>query len=324
MNDLTWLNLTPAPTFAFHGNARDDARIVFWNDAMEAHSKVAAELATGGKLAALSQRLLRAQKRNAKSASLGSLGTFDFKRIDGDIFIAALRGRTDREFQDEKVMFLAMAAHDLRSPLRHIKGLLDEVRDGFQDMGDGKLELLNMIEDVGERARVFTNDVITYTWATHIEQSETSRIDLLDVATDIFNSVDPHGKHQLECPDKVVETDRLAAQISLRNLFDNAVRHGGNASMRLTLDVVDMPEIRSVRFTVTDDGKGAASPADFFVTATDYRKSSSFGLLGIKRLIEERGGEISAIELDDRPGSAITFTLPGFLVPQEKAHFKAG
>ena len=324
MTDLTWLNLIPAPSFAFQGDAPDTAPILFWNEAMEVHSKVAAELATNNKLSALSQRLLRAQQRNARSANLGSLGTFDFKGIDGGIVIASLAARGNREFEDEKVMFLAMAAHDLRSPLRHIQGLLDEVREGFRDMGDGKLELLNMIEDVGERARVFTNDVITYTWATHVEQAQTTRIELFNLANEIFFSVDPHGKHTLVCPQLCVETDRLALQIALRNLFDNAVRHGGKESMHITLETVDMPEIKSVRFVVTDDGQGTASPADFFVTATDYRKSSSFGLLGIKRLIEERGGEISAIELNDKPGSAITFTLPGFLVPKEEGQSKAG
>ncbi|CAN0596740.1 unnamed protein product, partial [Ectocarpus sp. 12 AP-2014] len=121
-----------------------------------------------------------------------------------------LCANADRDSEDERVMFLAMAAHDLRSPLRHIRGLLDEVREGFQDMGDGKLELLDMIEEVGERARVFTNDVITYTWATHIQQSEPANVDLQNFAGDIFQSVDPQKHHTLSCRSIQMQTDKLA------------------------------------------------------------------------------------------------------------------
>ena len=319
MTDLSWLNHIPSPSFAFQAGDNNQAHILFWNEAMEAHSDVAASLATGGKLAALSQRLLRTWERRARTASLGSLGTFEFKTMHNNVVIASLSARANREFEDEKVMFLAMAAHDLRSPLRHIRGLLDEIRDGFQDMGDGKIELLNMIEDVGERARVFTNDVITYTWATHIQQSETTKFDLFEFASDIFQSVDPAQKHALKCPYVLADTDKLALQIALRNLFDNAVRHGGKENMEITLKVAELSEINAIQVTVLDDGKGLASPADFFVTATDFRKSSSFGLLGVKRLVEERGGEISAIEPENGTGSAITFTLPGSLEPVEQA-----
>lgn len=323
MTDLTWLNHVPAPSFAFQADEHNVAHILFWNTAMEAHSNVASEVATDDKLAVLSQRLLRALQRRARSANLGSLGSFDLKPMSDGIIIASLSARGDRETEDEKVMFLAMAAHDLRSPLRQIRTLLDEVREDFQDMGDGKLDLLNMIEDVGERARAFTNDVITYTWATHIQQAQTDKLDVLEFAGDIFQSVDPAQKHALDCPDITVQTDKLALQIALRNLFDNAVRHGGKTRMTIGLQVEELPDIRSLRFTVVDDGKGLASPADFFITATDLRKSSSFGLLGVKRLIEERGGEISAIEPENSAGSAITFTLPGGLV-QDAAVKAAG
>lgn len=326
MSDFTWLNLIPAPTFAFRANDESRAQILFWNEAMEDHSDVPASLVTAGKLAALEQRLLRAHLRHARTASLGSLGTFEFKTGPDDVVIASLSARANRDAEDEKVMFLAMAAHDLRSPLRHIRGLLDEVRDNFQDMGDGKLDLLNMIEDVGERARVFTNDVISYTWATHVQQSETQKFDLQVLARDIFQSVDLLDNHTLICPALDLDSDKLAVQIALRNLFDNAVRHGGSNQMSISLKIAALDEINSLRFTVTDDGNGASYPAEFFVKATDLRKSSSFGLLGVKRLIEERGGEISAVEVPGSAGSAITFTLPGCLVPvqeQEQAQSKA-
>ncbi|MEO9824461.1 MAG: HAMP domain-containing sensor histidine kinase [Paracoccaceae bacterium] len=314
MTDLSWLDHVPTPAFAFKADDKNVAHILFWNLAMEGHSQVPSEMATDDKLAVLSQRLLRASKRRAKSASLGSLGSFEFKVMPDGVVIATLSGRVKREAEDEKVMFLAMAAHDLRSPRRQIRNLLDEVREGFQDMGDSKLELLNMIEEVGERARVFTNDVITYTWATHIQQAQTDRLNLLEYASDIFQTVDPSHKHDLTCPEITANTDKLALQIALRNLFDNAVRHGGKTRMMISLQVEEVPEMNTLRFTVVDDGKGLASPADFFITATDLRKSSSFGLMGVKRLIEERGGEISAIEPREGSGSAITFTLPGNLV----------
>lgn len=324
MKDLAWLNHMPTPAFAFKVDGRESAHILFWNEAMEDHSEVDSELALGGKLTALSNRLLRTALRRAKTANLGSLGTFSFKTINDDIVIASQCAAAGHDSEDEKVMFLAMAAHDLRSPLRHISGLLEEVRDGFQDMGDGKLELLAMIEDVADRARLFTNDVITYTWPSHVQQPETAIVDMLDLANDIFQSVDPAQKHALSCPTVCADTDKLALQIALRNLFDNAVRHGGREGMQIELKLEECSSTNSVRFTVIDNGKGLAPSADFFVAATDFRKSSSFGLMGVKRLIEERGGEISAIDTPNKEGSAITFTLPGSLIPEEGAQTMVG
>lgn len=322
MTNFMWLNNVPVPSFAFQADDESSARILFWNDVMEDLSQVTSEQAVNGKLGTITHRLFRATQRCASTVTLGSLGSFELKKTDDGVFIAALGAGTQHPSEDEKVLFLAMAAHDLRSPLRQINGVMEEMRDGFQDMGDGKLELLQLVEDIADRAHMFTNDVISYTWSSHIQQAETSNLDLVAIANEVFQSVAQSPDHSLSCPTLSIDTDRLALQITLRNLFDNALRHCGKKQILVQLLVDDLPETKTLRFTVMDNGIGLSSSAEIFVNATDLRKSS-FGLLGVKRLIEERGGEIAAIDPPNGKGSAITFTLPGTLLPDARTVSKA-
>jgi len=53
-----------------------------------------------------------------------------------------------------------MAAHDLRTPMNNVKTMADMLRHDFQDMGDGKLELINMLERVAVKSTNLINDVL--------------------------------------------------------------------------------------------------------------------------------------------------------------------
>jgi hypothetical protein len=52
-----------------------------------------------------------------------------------------------------------------------------------------------------------------------------------------------------------------------------------------------------------------------FLDGGKLRMDSGFGLFGVRRLINSRGGEIRAENLKDNQGSIIRFTMEGTIEP---------
>lgn len=48
--------------------------------------------------------------------------------------------------------FINMAAHDLRAPMRNVTMLAELLRDGFEDQGDGKMELIDLLDQTASKA----------------------------------------------------------------------------------------------------------------------------------------------------------------------------
>lgn len=324
MKEFSWLNFISVPAFALDVLSEDNANIVFWNEAMEELSDVSSEQAVSGRLPSFGRRLMTAVNRGSKSAYLGSLGKFSFKvTLQGQV-IATLIEKSEQACDDERALFLTMAAHDLRAPLRQIRHLVDAIREDFQDLGDGKLDMLTLICDIGERAHVLTNDVIAHTRATQAHPEMIEGVDLCEVANDVFATIDPLRKHMLSSAPVILETDKIALQITLRNLLDNAVRHGGTEKIEIAVAVETTASEGALKFTVTDNGNGFEAPATVFLSGGDFHSGSSFGLLGVRRLIEARGGEIIARPPQNGSGSEVSFSLPGWILPERRGGARTG
>ena len=70
----------------------------------------------------------------------------------------------------------------------------------------------------------------------------------------------------------------------------------------------------TLEFLVQNRGVGFSNPAVAFLDEGNLRIDSGFGLLGVRRLITARGGEMGAENLPDKKGSVIRFTMQGHLV----------
>jgi signal transduction histidine kinase len=101
-----------------------------------------------------------------------------------------------------------------------------------------------------------------------------------------------------------VNPDHLESAV--RNLLDNAVRHGGDGPV----DLVARAEGRRVAISVTDRGPGIDDRIrerifDRFFTTERDRGGTGLGLAIVKAVAETRGGEV---RLETGP-SGSTFTL---------------
>lgn len=213
----------------------------------------------------------------------------------------------------EMEQFIALAAHDLRAPMRNVAMLAEVLREDFNDHGDGKLELINMLGDLSNSTMELIGEVLTHAQTIDVRR-ERSTFELPELTRAICEVLDPHGQHDVHIPAITLHCDRTAMQVALRNLMENAVKHGGGARIRIDVDVVDQGN-GVLGITVSDNGSGFSESGLKLMNGGTFRVDSGYGLFGVRRIIRARGGEISAANNPQGGGAQVRFTLPGHLVP---------
>ena len=208
----------------------------------------------------------------------------------------------------EVEQFIAMAAHDLRTPMRNVIQLTELLQDGFEDHGDGKVELIDLLRESSEKSMDLISDVLSYANSLG-PQGTTSLYRLDQLAQDIMLAIDPRCVHRLDCDAMTLSGERHVMQIVLRNLIDNAIKHGNRAQMHLRCTIHETGD-NDVEVTLSDNGKGFDSPGTAFLNGGTFRVDSGYGLLAIRKLVAARGGVISAQNDPVTGGSCVRFTLP--------------
>lgn len=225
------------------------------------------------------------------------------------------------ELVDQMEQFVAMAAHDLNSPVNNVRTIAALLRDGFQDLGDGKIELLEMLEDIAVTSQKLISRILDYAQTSSIEPGERT-VRLAGLANDIRAMLDPGLEHRLAVRNIVLATDDVALQIILQNLMDNAIKHSGRPSVQMMLRA--RPAAGGmVEFAFSDDGPGIAEPDLVFAGPKRAGATSGFGLAGIRRLILSRGGEIGLLPAWFRSGATFRFTFPGRILEAGEARAAA-
>ncbi|MGC3936658.1 ATP-binding protein [Roseobacter sp. EG26] len=211
----------------------------------------------------------------------------------------------------ETEQFIAIAAHDLRTPMRNIKILIEMLREDFEDHGDGKVDLINLLEEVAIKSGGLISDVLTHAHEANV-LPEQIPFDFGLLCQSIRDVLDPQGLHEVNWPNIVLQGDKTAFKIVLRNLLDNAIKHGGKPNMRIDISA-RQSSANMISVSVQDDGVGFDNPGmDLFNTGT-FRPDSGYGLLGVRRLLTARGGHIAVEKTASGVSGAVTFSLPGII-----------
>lgn len=205
--------------------------------------------------------------------------------------------------------FVSMAAHDLRSPVRNIQGLALLLREGLEDNDDGKLEIIDMLENVANKAQLLIADILSHAEATGATTSLES-FELSRLCRDIASMLDPSECHSIVVPECWLTGDLTATQIVLRNLFDNAYKYNEERSIVLSVSATVI-SAEYFQITVSDNGVGIDNPDEVFSVKPKAGMVGGFGLLGVRRLVLARGGEINAVSPASGAGAMFQFTLPG-------------
>ena len=219
--------------------------------------------------------------------------------------------------------FLASMSHELRTPLNGILGMAEVLRSGIHgSLGERQQRCLQVVEEGGRHLLALINDILD------VAKIEAGRLVLnpepcsvpgvCRASVAMVQAAAERKKIDLgyavdQAATPVVADARRLQQI-LFNLLSNAVKFtppGG----RVSLDARVAPELREIRFVVSDTGPGIA-PEDVGklfrpFTQLDTRLArehggSGLGLALVRNMTQLHGGKV---EVESEPGKGSRFTV---------------
>ncbi len=228
----------------------------------------------------------------------------------------------EKEIDRMKTEFIAVASHELRTPMTSIKGSIDLLLSGFAgDISAETQELLEIAQKGCERLIRLINDILD------LAKIEAGQIKLKLVKTDVAEPVARSIRGvksfadqnevtlQLERPESLplVEVDRDRIEQVVTNLLSNAIKFSpAKGLVRVQITAGDA----WVQCSVIDQGCGIPPEElpkvfDKFQQAADSRRKGGTGLgLAIAQaLVSEHKGKLW-VESRVNEGSRFTFRLP--------------
>ncbi len=214
--------------------------------------------------------------------------------------------------------FLAMAAHEIRTPMANIQGytelLLKKKYPANQEQAflesilRQSTRLTNMINDLLDLSKIESQS------ANQLVKTDCNLKELINKAvTDSF--VNRSVKFETEAPEISISVDREKITRALINVFSNAIKYSEPDST-ISIELKPAKDRNEVGIFVTDQGIGmTASQLDKLFTRF-YRADTSgktngtgLGLCLVKEIMELHGGRIEVSSTFGK-GSQISLWLP--------------
>lgn len=224
------------------------------------------------------------------------------------------------ELNRMKSDFVAVASHELRSPLTAILGYAKILRrPEFDDDPVSRREFLGVMEAQGDRLFRLVENLLTTSRLENRELPlEITRFDLALLVQEVSEGLHAAGARvRLEIPSGLppVETDRDRLAQVLGNLLDNALKYSPAES---PVEVGAKRDNGQVMLWVRDHGPGIDAEERDRIFERFYQSDGSpthrvggvgLGLYLVKGLVASLGGSI-AVESEIGKGSTFTVRLP--------------
>jgi two-component system OmpR family sensor kinase len=261
----------------------------------------------------LSQRILRPLSivvRVAEDLGAGKLSTRAHLKATrhGEEEIVAeslnrMADRIERQIADQREL-LAVVSHEMRTPLGHMRLLIEMARDGGADP-----KLLSELEKEIAEVDALTGDLLANSrlnFATlsvqHLDGADLARraLDRAGLPSELLQATGELG----------LDGDPTLLSRALANLLENARRHAGGPTRLIVNRAGDL-----VRFAVEDQGPGfpPGTEASAFDAYRQRSRGSPNGTLGlglnlVQRIARAHGGEAFA---ENRPegGARVGLTV---------------
>ncbi|WP_069301412.1 sensor histidine kinase [Neptunicoccus sediminis] len=240
------------------------------------------------------------------------------------VFLIAERRRRARElaaahiYAEELEDMARIATHDIRSPLKQIAFLVQEViTDCTENKGRLGLESRDDLELIRQRT-LRVDAMVEGTLGLMRTSALADRIELVDLRVLVRSIIEmdapPHLPVVIEGGDRI-RIDKAKLTIVLRNLISNAVKHGTSADPNLLIRLVQKQQ--TVEISVEYNGPGIAEEHReriFTLFATldgtgQEGKIAGIGLPMVRKIVRNLGGEI-AVAGSSLGGAAFCVTLP--------------
>jgi DNA-binding response OmpR family regulator/signal transduction histidine kinase len=231
---------------------------------------------------------------------------------------------------------LALAAHELKTPLAIIKGCATTLLGNATRWDPSMLrEMLQMIDTQTDRLHDVLNTLLDV-WkldagAQNLRLSEVHLAELLKQLVEGWRKHAPGHQFILQVPteDIIIHCDVLRIEQALHHLLNNAVAYSHvGSSIKIRLETNDF----EIRLSITDQGTGIAPEHLDRIFDRFYRvahgeglaSGNGLGLSVVRATVEAHGGKIWADSSGIGQGSTFSFTLPFGPALQAKGFAQAG
>ena len=220
---------------------------------------------------------------------------------------------TRRELED----FVAIAAHDLLRPVRHIYSFTELAEEAYDEGNtEAGREYLSKVRRSAERLSGLTRALLDYT-QVGAERQPSLEVDLGDTFDALVAEVAPTIAEEGatvtrgELPTVIGDPDRLSQL--LHNLVGNALKYRRDVPPVVRVQAV--PQGEHWQITVTDNGRGIPADAHEAIFEPLRRlvpgdvEGFGVGLSTCQRIVDRHGGRIWVASSSDE-GTTFAFTLP--------------
>ncbi len=225
------------------------------------------------------------------------------------------------EMNIEKNNVLSVVAHDLKTPLTNINGLVELIKIKKDKLTKEQIEYLDLITRVvKDGVNMVDNMLDVHKIEAELKEMAMVTIPLFDIIEKVMKLHEPQliskkVKLQLEMPNKELQihTDAQYLRQILSNLVSNAIKYTAEET---TVIIRVEERDTSVVIKVEDSGKGIDSDqmkrlfAGYkAVQHASEKASPGFGLLITRRLVDKLKGKISITNKTQGTGAIFTVEL---------------
>ncbi len=196
---------------------------------------------------------------------------------------------------DNLEQFAAVVTHDLKSPMRAVRYLVDEIETavGVSDTESAR-DKLHELRSQSTRLSSMLSALLHYS-STGLSQQSIETVDTLALVKEVVHSL-PHQGIAVDIAGSWPTLDTLVAPLDLvlRNLIDNTVKHHDRDEGSLRIACADAGT--DIEITFEDDGPGI-SPEHHASVFQPFRTLANggegMGLAIVQKMVDATGGAIA-------------------------------
>ncbi len=225
---------------------------------------------------------------------------------------AEMLERSNRELDQ----FAYVTSHDLKAPLRAISNLSHWIEEDIgEQLNEETHKQMSLLRGRVRRMEALIQGILAYSRVGRVAV-EYEDVDVETLINETIETLDPPKGLSVKVGPDMPLLHTTVVQLSqvFANLISNAIKYHEKDHGLIQITVKDAGDF--FQFSVIDDGPGIAAEFhgkvfQIFQTlqARDKVESTGVGLSLVKKIIEERGGEIGLLSSEGE-GATFYFTWP--------------
>lgn len=212
--------------------------------------------------------------------------------------------------------FAYVVSHDLKAPLRAINNLSEWIEEDIEEvMDEDTKNNMNLLRSRVKRMEGLINGILEYSRVGRIK-AKISHVELNQFFHDLKEANQTKENIQFDIPQNLptIHTERVTLYQVLQNFISNAIKYNTSDSIKVKIRFEIHPPF--YYFSICDNGPGIAKEyiEKIFVIfqtlqARDKIESTGVGLAIVKKIVEDKGGEIK-VNSEIGKGSTFKFSWP--------------